>query len=97
MNYIEHTEKALDDILGMSGTDYSDLLGVYAILVLVVGVNCTNKNIHDAWSVWQTRSDSKHRSLIPFSKLTKEVQELDSEYRDAVIMVAKVTNRDKLL
>jgi len=88
-NYIENIEDALDDILNMSGTDYSDLLGVYAILVLVVGVNCTNEHIHDAWSVWQTKSEPKHRSLIPFAELTEEVQELDSEYRDAVIMVAK--------
>jgi len=86
MNYIEDIEDALDDILEMP-SDYRDLLSMYALLVLAVGVNCTNEHIHDAWSVWQP--DPTHRSLIPFAELTEEVQELDSKYRDAVIHVAK--------
>ena len=88
MNYIEKVKEELDSILNMGNTDYEDLLDVYALLVFTVGKDCTNEQIHDAWSVWQTRKDPSHRSLIPFKELTKEVQDLDTEYRDAVIEVS---------
>ena len=90
MNYIEDVAQALDNILKMTDTPYVGLLGVYALLVFTVGEKCTNENIHDAWSIWQTRTEPEHRSLIPFDELTKEVQDLDTEYRDAVIEVAKL-------
>lgn len=76
--------------LKMEGTIYEELLEVYALLVLVVGEDCTNKHVHDAWAVWSNILDSKHRSLIPFEQLTKEVQDLDEPYRQAIIKVAKL-------
>ena len=88
MNYIEKIKRELDFILKMSGTEYEDLLDVYALLVFTVGENCTNENIHDAWSIWQSKTAPNHRSIFPFNELTKEVQDLDSKYRDAVIKVA---------
>lgn len=74
----------------MKGTEYEGLLETYALLVFVVGENCTNEHIHDAWSIWQNKTQPEHRSLIPFAELTKEVQDLDSEYRDAVIKVSQI-------
>jgi len=88
MNYIEKIKKELDEELKM-GEDYTDLLDFYVLLVLVKGKECTNEDVHDAWSVWQNNIDEKHRSLIPFEDLTKEVQHLDAEYRDAIIRVSK--------
>ena len=90
MNYINKIRLALDKELNMSDSEYEDLLDVYALLVLIVGENCTNEHIHDAWSVWQNNTDPEHRSLIPFNQLTKEVQDLDEPYRQAVIKVAKL-------
>ncbi len=84
MNYINKIRLALDKELNMSDSEYEDLLDVYALLVLIVGENCTNEHIHDAWSVWQNNTDPEHRSLIPFNQLTKEVQDLDEPYRQAV-------------
>jgi len=88
-NYVEKIKEELDEILQMSSTMYQGLLDVYALLVLTVGENCTNKHIHDAWSIWQSKTEPKHRSLVPFEDLTKEVQNLDIPYRNAVINVAK--------
>lgn len=91
MNYIQEIQKLLNDELEMVGTSYEDMLEVYGLLVLTVGVNCTNKHVHDAWSIWQNKTQPEHRSLIPFEELTKEVQELDNLYRKAIIKVAKET------
>ncbi len=89
MNYIQKIEKALDDILKMRFTDYVGLLEVYTLLVFTVGVDCTNEHIHNAWSIWQSKTEPNHKALIPFNELTEEVQDLDSKYRDAVIKVSK--------
>ena len=89
-NYIEEVKDMLESELKMRGTDYEGLLDVYGLLVLTVGENCTNKHIHDAWSIWQNRTEPTHKSLKPFNELTKEVQDLDELYRQAVIKVAKL-------
>jgi hypothetical protein len=88
-NYIQKVYDLLEEELKMGGTDYQDLQEVYALLVMTVGVNCKKKHVHDAWSVWQNRTQPNHRSLIPFEDLTKEVQELDEPYRLAIIKVAQ--------
>jgi len=87
-NYIEVIYDKLDNELKMRGTPYEGLLETYGLLVLTVGKDCTNEHIHDAWSVWQNRTQSDHRSLKPFNELTEEVQLLDEPYRDAVIKVS---------
>ena len=87
-NYIDKVKELLEKELKMKGTSYEDLLDVYALLVLTVGTTCNNEHIHDAWSVWQNKTQPKHRSLKPFGELTCEVQNLDGLYRDAVIKVA---------
>lgn len=57
----------------------------YAQLVLtaVVGrFELTNEKVHDAWAmatVFETDC-AYHKSLLPFNKLTKEVQDLDTSY-----------------
>ncbi len=88
MNYIETVKQELDFIL--MGEDYADLLEMYALLVLIKGASCTNEDVHDAWSVWQNKTMPEHKSLKPFDELTKEVQDLDSEYRDVIIHVANL-------
>ncbi len=89
MNYVENVRHLLDGELQMSGTPYEGLLDLYGLLVITVGTNCTNEHIHDAWSFWQNRTQHDHRSLKPFIELTKEVQDLDEKYRQAVMKVAQ--------
>ena len=88
-NYIQSVQDSLDLRLNMRGTPYEGLLETYGLLVLTVGTECTQKHIHDAWSIWQNITQPDHRSLIPFEELTKEVQELDEPYRLAVVEVAE--------
>ena len=88
MNYIEKIKEDLDLILKMKGTEYEDLLDVYALLVFTVGKDCTRAHIHDAWSIWQSKTAPRHLALIPFNQLIRESQDLDIPYRDAVIKVA---------
>ena len=89
-NYAQNVEDLMEKELYMRGTPYEGLLPMYSLLVFVVGEDCTNENIHDAWSLWQKVTQPNHRSLKPFEELTKEVQDLDEPYRQAVIKVAKL-------
>lgn len=62
----------------------------YAVLAMVKGPNTTSADVHEAWSAWATvRYGGTHRSLVPFDKLTPEVQAYDDLYRDAIYTVAK--------
>ena len=88
MNYIQKIKNELEKELHLEETPFEDLLGMYALLVLTVGTNCTNENIHDAWSVWQDTLSPTHPSLIPYKKLRKKVQNLDTPYCLAVRKVA---------
>ncbi len=91
-NYIQRAINLIEEETKMRGTDYEGLLEVYALLVFIVGEQCTNEHIHDAWSVWQNRTMQDHRSLVPFNELSKEVQDLDEPYRQAVIKAAVLLN-----
>ncbi len=88
MNYIQKIKQDLQKEYNFP-EEYIGLLDVYALLVLIKGEKCTNEDVHDAWSIWQNKTQPEHRSLIPFNELTKEVQDLDTEYRDAIIKVSK--------
>lgn len=103
-NYVEKARKALAEELDWEYIPdlgdplpkplpdrYTPLLDLYTLLVFTKGTNCTLEDIHDAWSVWCNVEDKPyHKSLIPFNELTKEVQELDRKYCEAVIKVANL-------
>lgn len=65
-----------------------DLATLYALLALTVGQSVTLADVHDAWSVWRTRTRPDHPSLVPFGELSPEVQDLDQQYRDGIHRVA---------
>jgi hypothetical protein len=67
-----------------------ELLDVYALLVLVKGVNVTLEDVHDAWSVWKNQHRPDHWSLIPFEELKPEVQGLDQKYVDTIRIVSTI-------
>jgi len=90
MNYIEEIKKELNKILKMDFERSDELLDLYTLLVFTVGKQCTNEDIHDAWSIWQSKTDPSHNSLIPFGMLEEKIQGLDSKYRDAVIKAVNI-------
>lgn len=62
-----------------------DLYLIYALLSFTTGKKTTLENVHDAWATWKhSRGLDTHKSLIPFCELTKEVQELDRPYMEAI-------------
>jgi hypothetical protein len=86
MNYVE---RVIDAILGENNDlDYA-LAEMYALLVLVKGVNITMEDVHDAWSMWRNQTSPSHRSILPFDELASEVQEMDREHMEMLHRVAE--------
>ena len=82
---------------------YTDLKGehlvrYYALLAMVKGDNVTLEDVHDAWSMNMNFKEKNppycyghdHLSLVPFAELSKETQERDREYVDAIKEVARI-------
>lgn len=86
MSYVEDAREALR--IRLPGIQ-EDLLDLYTLLVFTRGDETTLEDVHDAWSVWRHRTDPEHRSIIPFSGLTREVQELDRKYAEAIRLTAR--------
>jgi hypothetical protein len=86
LNYVE---RVIDLILGEDNDLDFALAEMYALLVLVKGVNITMQDVHDAWAIWRNQTRPSHQSIIPFDELTVEVQELDRKYMDMLHRVAK--------
>lgn len=86
MSYVETARMALR--YRLPNLD-EELLDLYTLLTLVRGQDVTLKDVHDAWSVWRTRTQPGHRSAIPFEELSHEVQELDRKYAEAIREAAK--------
>jgi hypothetical protein len=81
MNYVARFEEELTRELDDCD---EELIKLYSLLGLVLGVNVTLQDVHDAWAVWKNETTPEHRSLVPFGELTPEVQELDRKYMDAI-------------
>jgi hypothetical protein len=84
-NYVNVVKKLLAKRIDVE----DDLLNLYALLVLTTGEATTWENVHDAWAIWRNDTNSDHKSLVPFVKLTPEVQQLDDEYTEAIKAVLK--------
>lgn len=70
-------------------TEYSSLSEIFIpfytqliLTALSLNTDITDEMVHDAWSVaMYNRNDADiHKSMLPFSSLTKEVQKLDNPY-----------------
>lgn len=70
-------------------TEYSSLSEIFIpfytqliLTALSLNTDITDEIVHDAWSVaMYNRNDADiHKSMLPFSSLTKEVQDLDNPY-----------------
>ncbi len=96
-NYINKIANAVGEKCGISidNEEYGSLLRLYALLALTTGSSTTLENVHDAWSAWRSNTVPDHKSLIPFQELSKEVQELDRPYRDAIREVSHIVRETK--
>lgn len=81
MTYIDDARTALTAHLPDEDPELMDL---YLLLTLVKGGAVTLAEVHDAWAIWRSRSNSQHQSIVPFDELTVEVQALDKPYADAI-------------
>lgn len=88
MNYVQKARNILSTKIDVE----LELLDLYTLLVLTKGLNTTEIDVHDAWSVWCNKNNGGHFSLIPFDELSPEVQAKDSEYCDAIVSTAKILN-----
>lgn len=93
---ITYIDKVVDAVSKETGLKSSYLTRVYALLVLTKGEDITLKDVHDAWAMdMNFRKQTnycyghEHRSIVPFNELSKEVQDKDQVYVDALKRVAK--------
>ena len=90
VTYVEKAREALvEQLPGLAREDRSGLLDLYTVLVLIRGEGTTLEHVHDAWSVWMSRTRPDHRSIIPFGELATEVQEMDRKYAEAIQETAR--------
>jgi hypothetical protein len=81
MNYVEEIRTQLAARLPKLDPA---LLDLYTLLGIEFGTTTDAVMVHNAWAIWQNRTQPDHRSLIPFPYLAPEVQELDVPYVDAI-------------
>jgi hypothetical protein len=80
-SYIDAARAVLHDLL----PDLSaELLDLYLLLTLRQGGTVFAEDVHDAWAIWQSRSDPSHESIRPFGELPPEVQALDDPFVEAI-------------
>ena len=66
-----------------------ELFDSYAVLALSKGEETTNEDVHNAWSAWATKYDPQNTSLVPFERLSTNIQEEDSKFTLAIRDTAK--------
>lgn len=92
--YIDDVVERVAEKTGLKG---EKLVHLYALLVLIKGEDVTLSDIHDAWSVNMNYKESNppycyghdHLSIVPFEQLSKETQDRDVPYLEALKEVAR--------
>ena len=78
------------------------LVRYYALLALVKGEDVTLEDVHDAWAMNMNFKEKNppycyghdHLSIVPFDQLSKETQDRDVEYAEAIKKVARELKDD---
>lgn len=73
-----------------------DLLRLYCLLVLTLGVDTSRQDVHDAWALWSMDTEPDHPAIVPFDELTPDVQDLDEPYTDAIHRLSERTYLGRL-
>lgn len=70
-----------------------ELFDSYAVLALAKGDEVTNRDVHNAWSAWATEYEPDSAALVPFEELSREVQDIDTRFAEAIRHVATVIDK----
>ncbi|GAA2011517.1 DUF7701 domain-containing protein [Brevibacterium samyangense] len=95
LNYIDEIAALIEATLDPEQRPDDDawaLYRLYALLVLVKGVDVSLEDVHDAWSVWMATINPKHDALVPFSSLDPAKRSEDGPYARAIAAVARGLN-----
>lgn len=69
--------------------DTHELFRSYAVLLLAKGEAVTGADVHNAWVAWMQARNRKHKALVPFEQLSKEVASSDEPYVTAIHAIAR--------
>ena len=84
-NYIKNVKDVLRETFEENDLQVDEsLLDLYTLLLLTKGLKTTEKDVHEAWVIYTNQVNPRHKSLIPFEDLTKQVQDLDTPYSEAI-------------
>ena len=84
-NYIKNAKDVLRETFKENDLQVDEsLLDLYTLLLLTKGLKVMGKDVHEAWAIYTNQVNPRHKSLIPFEDLTKEVQDLDTPYTEAI-------------
>ena len=93
--YIDKVVSLVEEKTGLKG---KGLIRLYALLVLIKGEDVTLQDIHDAWSMNMNYKEQnppycyghEHTSIVPFDQLSKETQDKDIPFLEALQEVARL-------
>ena len=96
--YIDKVVKRVEEETKLKS---KQLVRYYSALVLIKGEDVTLEDIHDVWSMDMNYRESNppycyghdHKSIVPFNELSKETQDKDVKYLEALKRVAKELNQ----
>lgn len=92
MPTVNYAQRIRTELAGRLPDCDDALLDLYTLLGLQYGAFVRLVDVHNAWAVWRNRTNPEHRSLIPFTSLPPEVQELDRPYVDAIRAAAQAVH-----
>lgn len=92
-----YIDKVYEMIQKETGLKSKETLKMYTLLALVKGEETTLSDVHDGWSMVMNYKKANppycyghdHKSLVPFDQLSKETQDRDIKYVEAIHKVAK--------
>lgn len=97
MSKVTYIDEVCSAVAQETGLKSKMLISYYSLLVLIKGEDVTMSDIHDGWSMNMNFKEPnpphcyghEHLSIVPFNELSKECQEKDRKYLDALKRVAK--------
>lgn len=80
-----------DAVLPAEGNE--GLFLYYAVLALAKGAGVEASDVHNAWVAWMLGRGERHESMVPFDRLSLNVQEEDRPFVEAIRRVAARRSR----
>lgn len=91
MNYIQQrAHEIFQELYPNEEMEEEELYQLYALVSLILerlGFDVLDADIHDAWALWEMKTNPGHPSIVPFDELTQETQDKDNMYTQAVNQV----------